>query len=115
VTAREPWVDLPGRIVGSSLTAAGLAAWVLLKNGHEEQAAATRELQDELEAALRSGEGGAVRVPRVMVERAALLWDTAATLLESWSGSVGGDPDAGREAHRLRARVASLRGALSAN
>src|SRR5437868_1350366 len=36
VTAREPWVELPGRIVGSSLTAAGLAAWVLLKNGHEE-------------------------------------------------------------------------------
>ena len=115
MTTRDPWVELPSRIVGPSLTAAGLAAWVLSKNHHEEKAAATMELQDELDAALRSGNVGAARVSRDTVERAASLWETAATLLEAWADSVGGDREAGREAARLRVRVASLRQALEAD
>ena len=109
-----PWVELPGRIIGPSLTAAGLAAWVLSHNHLESEAAATRELQDALDTALCSGEVSAVRVPRATVERAASLWETAATLLETWSASVGGDPAADREAARLRTRVRSLRQVLGA-
>jgi len=114
VAAHDPWVTLPGRIVGSSLTAAGLAGWVLSKNHLGQEAAATRELQDALDAALRSGSTGEVRSPRVTVERAASLWESAGTLLDSWSGSVGGDVEADRQAARLRARVRSLRKALQA-
>lgn len=115
MTTRDPWVELPGPIVGPSLTAAGLAAWVFSKNQHEEEAAATSELQDALDAALRSGNVGAARVSRETVERAASLWETAATLLEAWAESVGGDREAGREAARLRIRVTSLRRALEAD
>jgi hypothetical protein len=114
VTIPGRWVEVPGRIVGPSLTAAGLAAWVLAKNHHEEEAAATRELQDVLVAALGSGEVSAVRVSRETVERAATLWETAATLLETWSASGGEDPAAAQEAARLRTRVISLRKALEA-
>lgn len=113
VPADDPWVTLPGRIIGPSLTAAGSAAWVLSKNGREEQAAATRELQDALDAALRAGSAGAdLSVSRATVEGAASLWATAAALLESWSDSVGGDRDADREAARLHDRVRALRQAL---
>lgn len=115
MTARDAWVSLPGRIVGPSLTAAGLAAWVLSKNDRDQEAAATRELQDALDDALRSGEAGAVRVPRATVERAVSLWETAAGLLESWSDSVGDDVEAGPEAARLRVRITSLRRALEAD
>ena len=114
VPAHDPWVTLPGRVVGSSLTAAGLAGWVLSKNHLGQEADATRELQDALDAALRSGSTGEVRVPRVTVERAASLWESAATLLDSWSESVGDDVEADRQAARLRARVRSLRKALQA-
>ena len=115
VTARDPWVDLPGRIVGPSLTAAGLAAWVLSKHHHEEAAAATSDLQDALDSALRSGNVGAARVSRDTVESAVMLWETAATLLEAWAATVGGDREAGRAAARLRIRVTSLRQALEAD
>jgi hypothetical protein len=71
VPAHDPWVTLPRRVVRSSLTAAGLAGWVLAKNHLGQEADETRELQDALEAALRSGSAGAVRVPRATVERAA--------------------------------------------
>jgi hypothetical protein len=95
------------------LAAAGLASWVLSKNGEEEAAAATSELADELDAALTSGvTDGQARVSREKVERAASLWERAATLLEAWSAAVGGDPASDREAARLRTRVASLRKAL---
>ncbi len=114
MTSRGPWVEVPSRVVGPSLTAAGLAAWVLWKSGREDEAAATRELQDELDAALRSGAVGPVRLPRATVERAESLWESAAELLEAWSDSAGGDRDAGREASRLRTRIASLRRALDA-
>jgi hypothetical protein len=112
VDPHDAWVTLPGRIVGPSLTAAGLAAHVLLKNHREDAAAATRELQDTLDEALRSGDVDAVRVPRAILEHAVSLWETAAGLLESWSESVGGDAAADREGTRLRIRVASLRRAL---
>ena len=39
-------------------------------------------------AALRSGSVGSARVSRDTVERAASLWETAATLLEAWADSV---------------------------
>jgi hypothetical protein len=109
VPAHDPWVTLPGRIVGSSLTAAGLAGWVLAKNQLGQEADETRELQDALDAALRSGSTGEVRVPRATVEHAASLWESAATLLDSWSKSVGNDDEADRQAARLRARIRSLR------
>ena len=70
--------------------------------------------QDGLDAALRSGSAGEVRVPRATVERAASLWESAATLLDSWSEAVGDDDEADRQAARLRARVRSLRQALVA-
>ena len=106
---------MPGRIIGPSLTAAGLAAWVLSKNHREEEAAATRELQDALDTALGSGEVSAVRVSRETVERATSLWETAAILLETWPASVGDEPAAGLEAARLRTRANSLRNALETN
>ncbi len=109
----EPQVSVPPRAVGPSLTAAGLAAWVLSRNHDEARAAATRELQDALDAALRSGETGPVRVSRAVVDRAAVLWEDAAVLLESWSRAVDGDPESDRQAARLRARVGSLRRALA--
>lgn len=112
MSTSESWVNLPGRILGPSLGAAGLAAWVLGKHGDDEAAAATGELQDELDAALRSGVTVQARVPRETVARAASLWERAAALLEAWSAEVGGDPQADREAARLRTRVASLRKAL---
>lgn len=115
MTRRDAWVELPGRVVGPSLTAAGLAAWVLSKNHRVEEAAATGELQDALDAALRSGTVGAARVSRETVERAASLWETAATLLETWSESAVGKEAAGREAARLRLRITSLRQALEAD
>ena len=114
MAASDPWVELPGAVVGPSLTAAGLAAWVHSRNGHEEEAAATGDLQEELHAALHSGEVGAVRVSRDTVRRAASLWEAAAELLEAWDDSIGGDAEAGRQAARLRVRVASLRRALEA-
>ena len=85
---------------------------MLSKNGRQEEAAATRELQDALDAALRTGKVDAVRVPRATVEGAASLWALAAGLLETWSDSVGGDQEAAREAARLRVRIRSLRQAL---
>ncbi|MBM6404517.1 hypothetical protein JQN72_09725 [Phycicoccus sp. CSK15P-2] len=112
MTMSEPWVDLPGHILGPSLTAAGLAAWVLSANGEEEAAGATVELQDELDEALRAGITGPARVSRETAERAVSLWERAAGLLEAWSATAGGDPHADREAARLRTRVASLRRAL---
>lgn len=115
MTTGDAWVELPGRVVGPSLTAAGLAAWVLSKNDRVAEAAATGELQDALDAALRSGTVGTTRVSRATVERAALLWETAATLLETWSESSGGDHQADKEAARLRVRINSLRQALEAH
>ena len=112
MTASDDWVILQGRVVGPSLTAAGLAAWVLAKNRLETEAAGTRELQDVLDSALHSGTVGDVRVPRATVERAALLWETAADLLESWSESAGGDVEAVRNSKRLRVRIGSLRHSL---
>ena len=97
------------------MTAAGLAGWVLAKNHRGQESAETRELQDALDAALRAGSAGEVRVPRVTVERASWLWESAATLLDSWAESAGGDDEAGRQAARLRARVRSLRAALEAD
>jgi hypothetical protein len=73
VPAHDPWVTLPRRVAGSSLTAAGLSGWVLAKNHLGQEVDETRELQDALEAALRSGSSGAVRVPRATVDRAASL------------------------------------------
>ena len=70
MTASDDWVILQGRVVGPSLTAAGLAAWVLAKNRLETEAAGTRELQDVLDSALHSGSVGDVRVPRVTVRYA---------------------------------------------
>ena len=87
---------------------------MLAKNHLGQEADETRELQDALDAALRSGSAGEVRVPRATVERAALFWESAATLLDSWSESVGDDDEADRQAARLRARVRSLRKALEA-
>lgn len=115
MTDRHLWVELPGRIVGPSLSAAGLAAWVFSKNDLENEAFETRELQDSLDAALRGGDVGAIRVSRETVERAASLWEIAATRLENWSESVGGDQDAAGQAMRLRARVTSLRMVLDAD
>jgi hypothetical protein len=114
VPVPDPWVTLPRRIVGPSLSAAGLAAWVLSKNDREQEAATTRELQEALDAALRSGNVDALRVSRTTVEGAASVWATAAALLESWSDSVGGDSEADRDAVRLRRRARSLRLALDA-
>lgn len=114
MTTPDRGVGLPARIVGPSLTAVGLAAWVLSKNCHEEEAAATREPQDVLDTALGSGEVMAAAF-QGRPWSAVSLWETAAILLKAESASVGGDPAAAREAARLRTRVIGLRKALEAN
>jgi hypothetical protein len=86
---------------------------VLAKNGREEAAAATRELQDALDAGLQSGSASSMELPRDIVVRAVVLWQEAATLLEGWCASDDGDAAAASEASRLRIRISSLQEALA--
>ncbi len=104
-------VLLPARVVGPSLTAAGLAAWMLSHAGREEQAAQCGEIQELLDTALRQGRTD-VSVPRAVVTRAAELWEATAELADTWASTSDRPKDAAdwrRQAERLRIRAESLR------
>lgn len=104
-------VLLPARVVGPSLTAAGLAAWMLSHAGREEEAAHCGKIQELLDAALRQGRTD-VRVPRPVVTRAAELWEATAGLADTWASTSDRPKHAAdwrRQADRLRIRAESLR------
>ena len=109
-----PDVVLPPRLVGPSLTAAGLASWMFTHAGREREAAECVELQDLIDAALRQGAGQEVRAPQPAVSRAAELWEDASGLADSWAASTEGEDSSewGRHAERLRVRAQSLRRVL---
>jgi HAMP domain-containing protein len=101
---------LPARILGPSLTAAGLAGWVLSYAERDVEARRTRELQDLVDAGLRLGDHD-VEVVRPVVEEAVELWRAAADLTEQWAAEAEVEASAaelGRMTHRLRVRAESL-------
>lgn len=107
----DPDLLLPSRIVGPSLTVAGLAAWVFMSAGREQEAERTRDLQDLIDAALRQG-AAEVRASRSVVSHAADLWEEAARVADAWAGTAESDRAAaewGRPAERLRVLAGSLR------
>ena len=110
-----PDVLLPARIVGPSLTAAGLAAWVFAHSGRRDESERCGELQDIIDAALRHGQPE-VLVARPVLERAAQLWERAAEILD---GRVAASADhrsaseSAQQAERLRVRARSLRRLLT--
>jgi hypothetical protein len=115
-----PTVVLPGRLLGPSLEVAGLAAWVLSFVGQHDRARRTRDLQDLVDAALRSGERD-VEIVSTVVEEAVELWLTAATTTEGWAVEAASEgtseararaAEFGRMAARLRLRAASLQTVL---
>ena len=109
-----PNVLLPARIVGPSLTAAGLAAWVFAHNGRDDESGRCGELQDIIDAALARGQPD-VLVARPVLEHAAHLWERAAEILD---GRVAATADhrsaseSAQQAERLRVRARSLRSVL---
>ncbi len=108
---QAPDVELPPRIVGPSLTVAGLAAWVFAQSSREEDSRRCGDLQDLLDAALTRGQNE-VLVPRTVLVQAADLWEQAADLLDAQVGPGLGFPsnaEAGLQAERLRVRARSVR------
>jgi hypothetical protein len=107
----DPYVLLPAPLIGPSLTAAGLAAWVFASSGRDQEGRRCGELQDIIDAALTRG-GHEVLVARPVLEHSAHLWEQAAEILD---GQVAGSDDrrsvseSGRQAERLRLRARSLR------
>ena len=113
--ATDDDVLLPPRVVGPSLTAAGLAAWMLLQ-AREHEAAECGEIQEFIDKALRQGQR-AVGVPRRVATRAVELWETTAELAESWASKSKRPEDAAGwrlQAKRLRSRADSVRKLVSA-
>lgn len=107
----EPDLVLPSRLMGPSLTAAGLAAWILGHAGLVQEAERTGDLQDLIDAALSRGSTD-VRVPSTVVAQAADLWDRAAELAGGWAHAATSEKDEAqwqRHAERLRIRSRSLR------
>ena len=104
-------VLLPAPLMGPSLTAAGLAAWVFASSGRGDDGRRCGELQDVIDAALTRGEDE-VLVARPVLEHSAHLWERAAEILD---GQVTASDDrrsvseSGRQAERLRFRARSLR------
>jgi len=109
--ARDDDVLLTARVVGPSLTAAGLAAWTLQQVGREHEARKCADIQERIDMSLRQGQID-VRVPRIVVMRAAELWETAADVAETWASESDRPAHAAgwrQQAKRLRIRAASLR------
>ncbi len=107
----EPDVLLPARIVGPSLTVAGLATWIFLHAGRDLDAERCGVLQGLIDSALRHG-SVEVRIPRDVAAGAASLWDEAAHIAEGWGATADPEkeaPEWGRHAERLRIRADSLR------
>ncbi|WP_460818115.1 hypothetical protein [Nocardioides korecus] len=113
-------VVLPERLLGPSLTAAGLAAWILSFAGQEVSSRRTRDLQDLVDAGLRSGEHD-VEIVRTVVEEAVALWLAAADLADAWAvetrtadedGASTRVAEFGRMSSRLRVRAESLQKVL---
>jgi hypothetical protein len=109
--AADDDVLLPARVVGPSLAAAGLAAWLLVQAGREQDAEQCGEIQELMDTALRQGRTD-VSVPRPVVVRAAELWEATAALADTWA-STSDRPEQAADcrlhAERLRIRAASLR------
>ena len=109
--AADDDVLLPARIVGPSLAAAGLAAWLLGQAAREQEAAQCGEIQERMDTALRHGQTD-VSVPRPVVMRAVELWEATAELADT-SASTSDRPEHAAEcrlhAERLRIRAESLR------
>ena len=109
--AADDDVLLPARVVGPSLAAAGLAAWLLGQAAREQEAAQCGEIQDLMDTALRQGRTD-VSVSRIVVMRAAELWEATAALADTWA-STSGRPEQAAEyrlhSERLRIRAESLR------
>jgi len=108
--ARDDDVLLTARVVGPSLTAAGLAAWILLQVGREQDARECADIQELIDTSLRQGQTD-VRVPRTVVMRAAELWEATAELAETWASESDRPAHAEwrLQAKRLRIRAESLR------
>ncbi|MCW2817446.1 MAG: hypothetical protein JWR42_233 [Marmoricola sp.] len=115
-----PTVVLPGRLLGPSLTVAGLAARILSFAGRDAESRRTRDLQDLVDAGLRSGETD-VEIVRPVVEEAVSLWLTAADLADAWALEARAEEPAeadrrieefGRMSARLRVRAGSLQRVL---
>lgn len=107
-------VLLPARIVGPSLTVAGLAAWIFLHADRALDAERCSVLQDLIDSALRQG-SPEVWIPRDVTTEAASLWEEAAFLAEGWAATAEPEkeaPEWRRHAERLRVRAESLRGLL---
>ncbi|HEU4676061.1 MAG TPA: hypothetical protein VFS29_08745 [Motilibacteraceae bacterium] len=103
---------VPVRVAGASLTAAGLAAWVLSRAGQEEPAGRCTRLQDALDEGLRADSRAPVAVPRGVVAEAVALWEQAAGLLEAGASVHPHRPQPQEDeqaAARLRIRSRSLR------
>ena len=104
-------VLLPVRVVGPSLTVAGLAARMLSHAGREEEAAQCGEIQELIDTALRQGRTD-VSVPRPVVMRAAELCEASAGLADTWASTSDRPKHAAAwrlQAERLRIRAESLR------
>jgi hypothetical protein len=109
-------VLVPVRVAGASLAAAGLAAWVLSRAGHEEPAGRCARLQDALDEGLRADSRAAVPVPREVVAEAVELWEQTAALLEAGASVHPHRPQPKEDeqaAARLRTRARSLRRLLA--
>ena len=110
-------VLLPARIVGPSLTAAGLAAFMLSQAGRDQEAAQCGEIQELIDTALRQGEKD-VSIPRPVAARTAELWEATATLADAWASDCDRPEravDWRLQAERLRLRAESLRQLLGAS
>jgi hypothetical protein len=75
--ARDEDVLLTARVVGPSLTVAGLAAWILQQVGRRQEALECGDIQELIDKSLRQTQTD-VRVPRTVVTRAVELWEAAA-------------------------------------
>lgn len=109
-------VLVPMRVAAPSLTAAGLAAWVLAHAGLPERAERCGRLQDVVDDALRNGVREVVPVPREVATEAAELWEQAAGLLEAGASVHPQQPRVAEDEEavaRLRTRARSLRRLLT--
>jgi len=108
--ARDDDVLLTARVAGPSLTAAGLAGWILLQVGREQDAHECADIQELIDASLRQGQTE-VRVPRAVVMRAAELWEASAEVAETWASESDRPAHAEwrTQAKRLLIRAESLR------
>jgi len=109
--ARDEDVLLTARVVGPSLTVAGLAAWILQQVGRRQEALECGDIQEHVDTSLRQGQTD-VRLPRTVVTRAAELWAAAAEVAETWASESDRPAHAAecrRQAERLRIRAESLR------